>query len=246
MKKMKKIKFLIIPVVGILLFMASCKKENVTQLPTSDANSTLEQTPVTPQMLSTAPAATTTYKTAALTYTDYKGKHTVKVTNMNGKFLYDIDADGTVDYQIVPKVAGDLSKVQCFNTAGKLLGETSLTVNSSKVASFKSITPDFASSPAIIYNSRDKSLASWKSCVEGFSSSVVGISGAVVAGFGGPWGVAAYYGGIGLGCFFKDVYSNYKVTAGSIKCSNVVTEYSSAVSNNNVTLDNKTAISRIY
>ena len=246
-----------IPVIGMVLFTVSCKKEDVTKLsgtnPTASASSiatsskmvpnTPDEVPPTPQMYVIAP----TYTTAILTYSDYKGNHQVKVTNMNGKYLYDIDADGTIDYQIVPKISGDLSKVQCFDVAGKLLGETTLAINSSnKSATIKTVTPDYAATPSIIYNSRDKSFSSWKSCVENFSSSVYGISGAVAAGFGGPWGVAAYYGGIGLGCYFKDLYTNYRSSIGSIKCSNVVTEYASTISSNTVTVNTKTAVTKTY
>jgi len=244
---MKKLKFLMIPLLGMLLFVASCKKEDVTKLPTTGTNpstsinpnadrklSVSPNDPLSPSALS--PVLPVICKTLVLTFKDSNGNHNIRVTNNNGVYLYDIDNDGIVDYQIIPKSATDFSKLQCFGVNGTLAGELALHL-SGNTGYVSKIPTDFnATSPYLIkYVDRTKSFSQWKNCCTDFTGSIYGILITTGAAFGGGWGAVAYAGGLGLGCYFYTIYKNYKTSNNPLVCLSTYTSYNSTVSGNVVT-----------
>lgn len=111
-----------------------------------------------------------------------------------GKIYYSKLNDGVVDFSVEPVVKGDYSDVYYLDSDGKRMYRLKLTVNSSKTG----IDIEFVES----YNDMNSALTGrkWSQCFSAEAGSALGVSGAVVSGFTGPWGVAGWYAGIAAYC----------------------------------------------
>ena len=236
---MTKINLIVASMIATLLVFSSCKKQNVTTF--GKTNSTNVNSDSTKQVAALTPVSLI-YKTTIITLKDSYGNHPIRITNYNGVYLYDIDNDGIVDYQVVPKTTTDFSKLTCYGTDGKLYGELSLNVNANNVGYISKIPVDLNpnTSQIIKYTDRSKSFFQWKTCVSDFTGSYWGIGIATLANFGGAWGGVVYAGGIGIGCYLATVIKNYRINNSPLICLSTYTTYSSTVSGNVVTPINNT------
>lgn len=111
-----------------------------------------------------------------------------------GKIYYSEQNDGVVDFFVEPVIKNDYSDVYYLDSDGNKIYRLKLTVNSNKTG----VDIEFVES----YNKMNSALTGrkWSQCFSAEAGSALGVSGAVVSGFTGPWGVAGWYAGIAAYC----------------------------------------------
>lgn len=126
---------------------------------------------------------------------DYAGKE--KKTSIlagvddGGQIYYSKLNDGVVDFSVVA-INGDYSDVYYLDSDGNKLYRLKLSVNSTKTG----VDIEFVES----YTKPELAGRKWSQCFSSEAGSALGVSGAVVSGFTGPWGVAGWYAGIAAYC----------------------------------------------
>lgn len=109
-----------------------------------------------------------------------------------GKIYYSKLNDGVVDFSVEPVVKDDYSDVYYLDSDGNRMYRLKLTVNSNKTG----VDIEFIES----YIKPELTGRKWSQCFSSEAGSALGVSGAVVSGFTGPWGVAGWYAGIAAYC----------------------------------------------
>ncbi|WP_426478256.1 hypothetical protein ACP3T3_01950 [Chryseobacterium sp. CBSDS_008] len=111
-----------------------------------------------------------------------------------GKIYYSTQNDGVVDFIVQPVEEGDYSDVLYLDGDGNKMFRLKLAVNATKTG----VDVIFLES----YTKMDAAVArqKWSQCFSASAGSALGVSGAVVSGFTGPWGVAGWYAGIAAYC----------------------------------------------
>ena len=118
------------------------------------------------------------------------------VTN-TGNYIFDMDADGTIDLQIEP-ITSDYSQIYYLDENGNRISKAHVDIQ--ETTAIITILEVYTS-PSVSgkYGALAKK-GKWRQCFEGVAGSAEGIAGAVLCNFGGPWCLAGYYSGIALGC----------------------------------------------
>lgn len=100
--------------------------------------------------------------------------------------------DGVVDFSVEPVVRNDYSDVYYLDSDGNRMYRLKLSINSNKTG----VDIEFIES----YIKPELTGRKWSQCFSSEAGSALGVSGAVVSGFTGPWGVAGWYAGIAAYC----------------------------------------------
>ncbi|MDQ1096719.1 MULTISPECIES: hypothetical protein [Chryseobacterium] len=127
-----------------------------------------------------------------------KDKRTAILTGVDqdGKIFYSTQNDGVVDFIVKPVVSNDYSDVWYLDGDGNKMYRLKLALNKDKTGVTIVFVESYTNGPEGIVAGRQK----WSQCFSSNAGSALGVTGAVVSGFTGPWGVAGWYAGIAAYC----------------------------------------------
>jgi len=233
---MKKTKiFAILAIATITFFtISSCKKENVTT--NNGLNKTTTVDSLKPQAMGAInpsnPSNTFEATTAATVNTyHYTGKnsagklftYSITVTQIGNNLIYDIDGDGIMDYQAIPRLNGkviDYTNFKIYNNQNNLIRDVNLSLIGKNIQ-IAETTLSFTTDSPIKYTP-NKSLSTWLSCMNNKLDVGVFLSIGVVS----KTAAGVYLGYIGVKCCFG---SRDKIVTTTWACSSTGTTTNGSV-----------------
>ena len=206
---MKKTKiFAILSIALSVLFIVSCKKEQLTptSTPSTSQMSVNSERLVSPEQKPTSIEALTTVSSTNTYYYTGKNKagkvfkYSITVTKVGNNLIYDIDGNGVMDYQAVPRMNGkvvDYTNFKISDYKNTLIRNINLssTNGSLKIAE---TNLSFVTDSPIRFTPSKSMIGNWLSCMGDKLDLGVTVTLAVTS----PGAAGVYVGLIGIRCCF--------------------------------------------
>lgn len=205
---MKKTKIFAILAISLsVLFIVSCKKDQLTpaNTPTSLESTNLEKSVSVqqqPQYIFPASITANSINTYYYTGKNKAGKlfnYSITVTKVGNNLLYDIDGDGVMDYQAIPRMNGkvvDNTNFKIYDGKNNVLRSVNLTTTKGSLK-ISEANPSFVTDSPIKFASL-KSMGGWLSCMRDNLDLGVTVTLAITS----PGAAGVYVGLVGIRCCF--------------------------------------------
>ena len=241
---MKKTKIFAILVIAsaVLFTVVSCKKDQLTptSTPTSKIPVNSESSVSTQQQQQQVLEALTPVNSTNTYYYTGKNKagklftYSIKVTKVGNSLVYDIDGDGVMDYQAVPRMNGkvvDYTNFKVYDGKNVLLKSINLTTSNGSLR-IKETNLSFVTDAPIKFVAL-KSMSGWLSCMR--DNLDLGVT--VTLAIASPGAAGVYVGLVGLRCCFG---SRDAIVTNTWYCLNTVTSTTGGSIDQNGTINTGT------